>query len=58
MLNLFIISAYLHLLSVDKLEMFLSQFPDFPNAVFIGGPADFFVTEVADQVRNIPLYII
>nr|GMD18907.1 K-stimulated pyrophosphate-energized sodium pump protein [Ipomoea batatas] len=38
---------------VDKLEMFLSQFPDFPNAVFIGGPADFFVTEVADQLQKL-----
>nr|GLL31009.1 uncharacterized protein LOC109172590 [Ipomoea trifida] len=41
------------LVQVDKLEMFLSQFPDFPNAVFIGGPADFFVTEVADQLQKL-----
>ncbi|CAH9094375.1 unnamed protein product [Cuscuta europaea] len=38
---------------VDKLENFLSQFPDFPNALFIGGPADFFVTELADQLQKL-----
>ncbi|VFQ91417.1 unnamed protein product [Cuscuta campestris] len=39
--------------SVDKLESFLSQFPDFPNALFIGGPADFFVIELADKLQQL-----
>lgn len=36
----------------DKLGSFLRQFPDFPNAFLIGGAADIFVTELADQVRQ------
>lgn len=37
--------------AVDKLESFLRQFPLFPNAFLVGGPADFFVIELADQVN-------
>lgn len=37
--------------AVDKLESFLKQFPDLPNAFLIGGPADIFVIELADQVK-------
>lgn len=37
--------------AVDKLESFLRQFPIFPNAFLVGGPADFFVIELADQVN-------
>lgn len=37
---------------VDKLESFLKQFPDYPNAFLVGGAADVFVTELADQVTN------
>lgn len=32
------------------LESFLKQFPDFPNSFLLGGPADIFVIELADQV--------
>ncbi|EYU18952.1 hypothetical protein ABFS82_04G184000 [Erythranthe guttata] len=39
--------------SVDKLESFLKQFPDFPNAFLIGGPSDIFVTELADQLQKL-----
>lgn len=41
----------LNLSAGDKLGSFLRQFPDFPNAFLIGGAADIFVTELADQVR-------
>lgn len=36
--------------TADKLESFLKQFPDFPNAFLVGSPTDIFVTELADQV--------
>lgn len=39
--------------SVDKLESFLKQFPVFPNAFLVGGSADFFVIEVADQLQKL-----
>ncbi|KAF9675325.1 hypothetical protein SADUNF_Sadunf09G0020400 [Salix dunnii] len=39
--------------SADKLESFLKQFPVFLNAFFIGGPADFFVIELADQLQKL-----
>uniref|UniRef100_A0A6N2LLJ2 Uncharacterized protein n=1 Tax=Salix viminalis TaxID=40686 RepID=A0A6N2LLJ2_SALVM len=39
--------------SVDKHESFLKQFPVFQNAFFIGGPADFFVIELADQLQKL-----
>lgn len=38
---------------VDKLESFLKQFPDFPNAFLIGGPADIFVIELTDQLLKL-----
>ncbi|KAK4408581.1 hypothetical protein Sango_0439100 [Sesamum angolense] len=38
--------------SADKLESFLKQFPDFPNAFLIGSAADIFVIELADQARK------
>nr|XP_009801707.1 PREDICTED: uncharacterized protein LOC104247394 isoform X2 [Nicotiana sylvestris]XP_009801708.1 PREDICTED: uncharacterized protein LOC104247394 isoform X2 [Nicotiana sylvestris] len=37
----------------DRLGSFLRQFPDFPNAFLIGGPADIFVTELADQLQKL-----
>lgn len=37
----------------DKMETFLKQFPEFPNAFMTGAPADIFVIEVADQVKYI-----
>jgi hypothetical protein len=39
--------------AVDKHESFLKQFPVFLNAFLVGGPADFFVIEVADQVYSV-----
>lgn len=36
--------------TADKLESFLKQFPDFPNAFLVGSPTDISVTELADQV--------
>ncbi|PRQ33970.1 hypothetical protein RchiOBHm_Chr5g0063631 [Rosa chinensis] len=39
--------------SVDKLESFLRHFPVFPNAFLVGGPADFFVIELADQLQKL-----
>ncbi|KAJ4979247.1 hypothetical protein NE237_010027 [Protea cynaroides] len=38
---------------VDKLEIFLKQFPVFPNAFFVGGPADIFVIELTDQLQKL-----
>lgn len=38
---------------VDKLESFLKQFPPFPNAFLVGGPADIFVIELADQLQKL-----
>ncbi|KAL9334204.1 hypothetical protein Peur_074343 [Populus x canadensis] len=38
---------------VDKHESFLKQFPVFLNAFLVGGPADFFVIEVADQLQKL-----
>ncbi|KAF5804483.1 hypothetical protein HanRHA438_Chr05g0207051 [Helianthus annuus] len=38
------------LLTVEKLESFFQNFPDFPNAFLAGGPADIFVIELTDQV--------
>ncbi|XP_065867011.1 uncharacterized protein [Euphorbia lathyris] len=39
--------------SDDKLEIFLKQFPVFPNAFLVGGPADFFVIELSDQLQKL-----
>ncbi|KAK6926938.1 hypothetical protein RJ641_008657 [Dillenia turbinata] len=37
----------------DRLESFLKQFPIFPNAFLVGGPADVFVIELADQLQKL-----
>ncbi|XP_027087465.1 uncharacterized protein LOC113783253 [Coffea eugenioides] len=39
--------------AAEKLESFLKQFPDMPNAFLIGGPADVFVTEIADLLLKL-----
>ncbi|XP_073022549.1 uncharacterized protein [Primulina eburnea] len=39
--------------SDDKLESFFKQFPDFPNAFFVGSAADIFVIELADQLQKL-----
>ncbi|KAM7522222.1 hypothetical protein LguiA_012124 [Lonicera macranthoides] len=38
---------------VDNLESFLRQFPSFPNALLVGGPADTFVIELSDQLQKL-----
>ncbi|KAF5744624.1 hypothetical protein HS088_TW07G00199 [Tripterygium wilfordii] len=37
----------------DKLESFLKHFPIFPNAFLVGGPADFFVIELTDELQKL-----
>ncbi|CAD5335386.1 unnamed protein product [Arabidopsis thaliana] len=39
--------------SVDKLDSFLRNFPEFPNAFLIGGPGDFLVIELTDQLQKL-----
>ncbi|XP_021887622.1 uncharacterized protein LOC110806931 isoform X2 [Carica papaya] len=39
--------------SVDKLKIFLKHIPVFPNAFLIGGPGDFFIIELADQLQKL-----
>ncbi|XP_038894782.1 uncharacterized protein LOC120083202 isoform X2 [Benincasa hispida] len=39
--------------SDGKLESFLKQFPPFPNAILVGGPADLFVIELTDQIQKL-----
>lgn len=36
-----------------KLDTFLNHFPVFPNAFFVGGPADIFVIELTDQLQKL-----
>jgi hypothetical protein len=38
---------------VDKLDSFLRNFPEFPNAFLIGGPGDFLVIELTDQLQKL-----
>jgi hypothetical protein len=35
------------------LSSFLEHFPNFPNSFLVGGPADYFVIELADQVARL-----
>ncbi|XP_020103246.1 uncharacterized protein LOC109720498 isoform X5 [Ananas comosus] len=35
------------------LERFLKEFPTFPNSFLVGGPADFFVIELTDQLQKL-----
>ncbi|KAJ7947682.1 K-stimulated pyrophosphate-energized sodium pump protein [Quillaja saponaria] len=39
--------------SDDKLQSFLKQCPVFPNAFLVGGSADIFVIELADQLQKL-----
>lgn len=41
--------------STDKLENFLKQFPEFPSAFFVGGPADIFVIELTHQLQKLKI---
>ncbi|XP_043718510.1 uncharacterized protein LOC122666561 [Telopea speciosissima] len=38
---------------VDRLDILLQQFPVFPNAFLVGGPADIFVIELTDQLQKL-----
>ncbi|XP_022752768.1 uncharacterized protein LOC111301405 isoform X3 [Durio zibethinus] len=38
---------------VEKLESFLKQCPEFPNAFLVVGPADILVIELADQLQKL-----
>ncbi|PWA38417.1 hypothetical protein CTI12_AA581520 [Artemisia annua] len=54
----FLLSRFIFLYNqVDKLETFLKNFPEFPNAFLVGGPADIFVIELSDQVKSNELSI-
>lgn len=35
---------------MDRLDSFLRNFPEFPNAFLVGGAGDFLVIELTDQV--------
>ncbi|KAL3750695.1 hypothetical protein ACJRO7_011748 [Eucalyptus globulus] len=39
--------------SANKLKSFLKHCPAFPNAFLVGGPADVFVIELADQLQKL-----
>ncbi|CAG7879798.1 unnamed protein product [Brassica rapa] len=39
--------------SVDKLDSFLRNFPEFPNAFLVGGAGDFLVIELTDQLQKL-----
>lgn len=43
--------CHIILFAADKMESFMKQCPDFPNALLVGGPSDIFVIELTDQVR-------
>lgn len=50
----FLLSRFIFLYNqVDKLETFLKNFPEFPNAFLVGGPADIFVIELSDQLQKL-----
>ncbi|KAI7738776.1 hypothetical protein M8C21_027376, partial [Ambrosia artemisiifolia] len=36
-----------------QIESFLKNFPEFPNAFLVGGPADMFVIELTDQLQKL-----
>lgn len=40
------------------LERFLKEFPTFPNSFLVGGPADFFVIELTDQVTSLVIAVV
>ncbi|KAJ9178257.1 hypothetical protein P3X46_010157 [Hevea brasiliensis] len=49
-----LLSRFLLFYNLDyKLEIFLKRFPVFPNAFLVGGPVDFFVIELADQLQKL-----
>ncbi|ONM30009.1 hypothetical protein ZEAMMB73_Zm00001d039851 [Zea mays] len=37
------------------LSSFLEHFPNFPNSFLVGGPADYFVIELADQLQKLKI---
>ncbi|XP_076925346.1 uncharacterized protein LOC143588132 [Bidens hawaiensis] len=49
-----LLSRFIFLYNQDeKLESFFQNFPEFPNAFLIGGPADTFVIELTDQLQKL-----
>ncbi|XP_039131649.1 uncharacterized protein LOC120268274 [Dioscorea cayenensis subsp. rotundata] len=49
-----LLSRFIIFYNLDyMLESFLKQFPDFPNSFLLGGPADIFVIELADQLQKL-----
>ncbi|GJR37935.1 hypothetical protein Tco_1213619 [Tanacetum coccineum] len=50
----FLLSRFIFLYNqVDKMESFLKNFPEFPNAFLVGGSADIFVIELSDQLQKL-----
>lgn len=39
--------------ATEKLDSFLEQCPEFPNAFLVGGPGDIFVIEISDQLQKL-----
>ncbi|WOL14888.1 hypothetical protein Cni_G23669 [Canna indica] len=49
-----LLSRFLFFYNLDELlEIFLKNFPTFPNAFLVGGPADIFVIELTDQLQKL-----
>ncbi|XP_074573979.1 uncharacterized protein LOC141830441 [Curcuma longa] len=49
-----LLSRFLFFYNADgSLEIFLKNFPTFPNAFLVGGPADIFVIELTDQLQKL-----
>ncbi|KAI3694595.1 hypothetical protein L1987_77562 [Smallanthus sonchifolius] len=49
-----LLSRFIFLYNLDeKLESFFQNFPEFPNAFLLGGPADVFVIELTDQLQKL-----
>lgn len=49
-----LISRFIFLYNqVGKIESFLKNFPEFPNAFLVGGPADILVIELSDQLQKL-----
>ncbi|KAI3514178.1 hypothetical protein L1887_12497 [Cichorium endivia] len=49
-----LLSRFIFLYNLDeKLDSFFHHFPDFRNALLVGGPADVFVIELTDQLQKL-----
>ncbi|XP_057831180.1 uncharacterized protein LOC131041932 isoform X2 [Cryptomeria japonica] len=47
------LSRFLFFYEPERLEILLNHFPSFPNAFLVGGPEDFFVIELTDQLQKL-----